>query len=1549
MRLTHFVGVVLATLAIATADYSPKVTMHTDSTVASDLRYFDDSPNILLLRDNKLLISFDDGKSFKPVKETKDNHVKSFEFNPIDNRVALAFTTKNEQYITTDQGKKWKKFKLPDYNSKLQVHSASVDFNGYLDDILLSFWFCNDHSAFDKTCEQKIYYSTDGLKSDPKKLGIDAAMCKYTKNVAHWATAKDNLIVCVHNKLNSFGHVVESVLRASSDYFQKSNDLLESGRAKSGKIIELRAEKNFIVAVVQNDKFNTKSKVSLLVSTKLYEFQEADLEIDFSYGVMIFLDSSPTSLVLAVMDYSRSMHEFSLSTMYASDSTGLKFTKRLENIEGNAIQKVQTIHGVWLANTAQPSDHEGEKDKSLLDLLIGGGLDRDVVSSYSFNDGIDWSPLTIIDDESCKVSDGCSLHLLSPTEEDGLGNYVTGPTPGILMAVGNKGKKLLTDLSKMTTWVSRDFGATWSSAIDEPCLFSFGDAGNIILAMPFVGKNEMSTLDYYFSLDQGKTWTKKSVEKKIFPTNLITTIDGSSQKFVVSGLFDKTPDVPMDDEFSDVMYSFDFSNAFDGKKCGDSDFEDVFARVVGNEKPLCYNGVSEKFSRRKQDARCFKSKLYFNPIPVEEKCTCSEVADFECAPEFKPSDKDKNVCVPDLKKINEICKTLKSSELKLKSIQKKVLNKCEGNVDIPEHKFKCSELLEEPGKPGNDDSVVPHEIKSSLFKFEHTIAQYAYMEEGEGFGPDNIVLITMDRRAYISNNGGTGFTKVPVADEITRFFVGLVPGQVVLMTNSDTIYVSVDAGNTFKRRHAPSPPRAGAIISFHKTDTDTFIWHGEDKSGVAAYITRDGGETFNLLKKKASFCEIVGPHLQDQNDENENMIFCTTVGDNQRGAWNLESSNNFFKDSKVVYEHIVGHAITGRFFVVATVDTLKYSLNAKVSLDGITFADADFPADLKVTSNYGYTVLGSESNAVFMHVTTSDKDGQEFGSLLKSNSNGTFYVTSLEQVNRDTRGYVDYDRIEGLEGVIISNTVVSEGGAKKLKTHITHNDGGEWNYLTPPTVDAKGDKYDCIGQPLSKCSLNLHGFTERPDYRDTFSSSSATGLMIGSGNVGEFLQKSENINTYMTRDGGITWREIRKGYYMWEYGDRGTIVVLVNGAEETDTMHYSLDEGRTWNDYKFAKEPLKVIELATVPSDTSKKFLIFGTRDKSTTLSYSIDFSGLYKRQCQLDLDNPDSDDFEYWTPSHPNLPDNCLFGHEARYLRRIESSTDCFIGSAPLGEGFKVIRNCTCSRRDYECDYNYFRDTDDTCKLVKGLSPSDRLEDFCKKENAFEYFEPTGYRKIPVSTCEGGKQFDKWNAIACPGKENEFNKHYGKEVSGGKLLAVFIVPLLVFFFATWFVYDRGIRRNGGFKRFGQIRLDDDEFQPIENDQIDKVVNKIVKGGIFVVAGLFATVKTVRKIDGVLFDKLTSAIFRRSPGRRNYVSVPDFDEEEELFGSFHDNYEDELEENSGLAQEFPDSNEPQDDLNEAAEDVDSADSRLFDIDDQSDNESPETANSANSN
>jgi len=69
-----------------------------------------------------------------------------------------------------------------------------------------------------------------------------------------------------------------------------------------------------------------------------------------------------------------------------------------------------------------------------------------------------------------------------------------------------------------------------------------------------------------------------------------------------------------------------------------------------------------------------------------------------------------------------------------------------------------------------------------------------------------------------------------------------------------------------------------------------------------------------------------------------------------------------------------------------------------------------------------------------------------WGNILKSNSNGTYFGLSIENVNRDDRGLVDFEKMIGLDGIAVVNIVSNPEEAtitkrKSLQTRITHNDG----------------------------------------------------------------------------------------------------------------------------------------------------------------------------------------------------------------------------------------------------------------------------------------------------------------------------------------------------------------------------------------------------------------------------------------------------------------------------------------------------------------------------
>ncbi len=119
----------------------------------------------------------------------------------------------------------------------------------------------------------------------------------------------------------------------------------------------------------------------------------------------------------------------------------------------------------------------------------------------------------------------------------------------------------------------------------------------------------------------------------------------------------------------------------------------------------------------------------------------------------------------------------------------------------------------------------------------------------------------------------------------------------------------------------------------------------------------------------------------------------------------------------------------------------------------------------------------------------------------------------------------------------------------------------------------------------------------------------------------------------------------------------------------------------------------------------------------------------------------------------------------------------------------------------DVFSDYNFQRQIDGSCALVPGFTPYDHSLICQEDENRVEYDDPTGYRRIPLSTCEGGTQFDKSTPHPCPGKEDKFEKKHG--ISGVGLFFAIVLPFAAAGAIGWYVWQNWGKQG----HFGQIRL----------------------------------------------------------------------------------------------------------------------------------------------
>jgi hypothetical protein len=175
--------------------------------------------------------------------------------------------------------------------------------------------------------------------------------------------------------------------------------------------------------------------------------------------------------------------------------------------------------------------------------------------------------------------------------------------------------------------------------------------------------------------------------------------------------------------------------------------------------------------------------------------------------------------------------------------------------------------------------------------------------------------------------------------------------------------------------------------------------------------------------------------------------------------------------------------------------------------------------------------------------------------------------------------------------------------------------GGTWKPLTPPSLDSDGNRYKCRN---TACTLHLHGYTTRSTPEVTYSSWAIIGVIIAVGNVGESLAPYDQSDTFLSRDAGLTWEEVRRDPYIWQFGDSGSILVMVQDGTATNHVLFSTDEGLNWREYQFSDKKMHVRSIVTIPYATSRRFILIGNVPSSyeSTVVY-LDFTGLTSKQCK--------------------------------------------------------------------------------------------------------------------------------------------------------------------------------------------------------------------------------------------------------------------------------------------------------------------------------------------
>ncbi|XP_039270860.2 sortilin-like [Styela clava] len=539
------------------------------------------------------------------------------------------------------------------------------------------------------------------------------------------------------------------------------------------------------------------------------------------------------------------------------------------------------------------------------------------------------------------------------------------------------------------------------------------------------------------------------------------------------------------------------------------------------------------------------------------------------------------------------------------------------------------------------------------------------------------------------------------------------------MDYRSVVYITTDNGQSFSKSKLKFIIDPSSVY-FNKYDTLKILAISSDNHGL--WISYD----FGLVWRHIS--DHVIQVRWDPTDKDTFYYAKDPTGSMISGAFNNElyrGKASYIESTKIA-EHIYSFGVQGGFIFIS-VEFLSHngSRVMHVSKDkGVTWDAAQIPL---INKQQFYSLLDMSEDMVFVHVDADGGSGD--GSIYTSDERGIIYSKSLDHHLYPSLGSVtDFYKVSSLEGVYITSQLEHQGST--IHSMITYNKGGTWQNIDSPK--------NSVCPPTEKvCFLQIHSLFSRskgvaiPEFPK--SSASATGIIIAHGNIGDAL----NFNTpdvYISNDGGYSWLQPPhlKGPQFYAIGDSGGLLFAVNYSKSvpTNVIKYSMDEGQSWEEYKFVDSPILVTGLSVEPGSRSTSLGLWGW-DKSgdgAWRSITMDFSAIMKKPCQ-------KSDYQDWKAHESNKEygeDSCLLGADVIFNRR-KKGTVCINGKQY--QNAVTLKPCQCQKTDYLCDYGYVREGFDCVR--DGDFQATHI-DICKKDQD-EIIKTKGYRKIPGDKCQGG------------------------------------------------------------------------------------------------------------------------------------------------------------------------------------------------------------------
>jgi hypothetical protein len=400
--------------------------------------------------------------------------------------------------------------------------------------------------------------------------------------------------------------------------------------------------------------------------------------------------------------------------------------------------------------------------------------------------------------------------------------------------------------------------------------------------------------------------------------------------------------------------------------------------------------------------------------------------------------------------------------------------------------------------------------------FTGEIEEYFYVKNSS-----KVFLRDAGQQVFWSEDDGLTFKKLDALNSTIRLVAhAYVKNRLYALGLNETAFYSSDGGKTFKSIRLPAIPHflGGPVLFFSEVDPERILFRGivsceRHPCKTRMFYTIDHGHNWTALARDSmeSCLWLLSEGVHHDGGTKDSALCIERFPTNNRGETSrlVRSDDRFLTFRTVLDKPANAFRIFGGFILVAVeIANPVPELTLYVSSDGQTFNKVVFPSEAEMKPQ-AFTVLESTTFSIFM---ANALDGP-FGHLYASNSNGTRFSTLLKYIHQDARRITDYERVPGLEGVILVNVVRNPsssifGTKAELETLVTFNDGGTWDSLRAPDKDLTGQPYECNDKV---------SFFERfdPDLRQKTRTKMIRLFHVGFYHVFMYIPVSVFISTYM--------------------------------------------------------------------------------------------------------------------------------------------------------------------------------------------------------------------------------------------------------------------------------------------------------------------------------------------------------------------------------------------------------------------------------------------------